>query len=450
MAKTIAGDLSGLQNRMQALKENMGGKLEESIPPMAKVLLVLEKLGESITDIRGTVNSLNRMVVEMQENTKTELAGLRADYTQLKVQLDTFAVKAIETPALDTLESKLGSVQEEQKQVVHTLARISKTMESQMSLLKEKTSTATTSGPAVDMAQVMEGIDAKIKSYAEVTKTTQAELFQVHETEREARAARSLNLRIVGLEEEEAYVLFFSEDEVTHVLNKMESGKARDLQGLVVELLKWGSTAVSTALTQLIIRGKLIDTRLSSWCDTHNKRAPVQGGFRRAYCTLDHCLVLRVLSEKAKRAGHSLFILFVDLKKAFDTVQRDRLLLRLSQIGVPGDLIHSVVKLYQKVLIKIALEDEGVTNNLGVIQGCPASPTLFSLIIDELFWRMQEPMGRVNLGTSAVPMLIFADDVALFAGDTSQMENHIRNLEGFCADSGMTVNLDKTRWICVG
>ncbi|KAL3696382.1 hypothetical protein R1sor_010458 [Riccia sorocarpa] len=179
----------------------------------------------------------------------------------------------------------------------------------------------------------------------------------------------------------------------------MESGKARDLQGLVVELLKWGGTAVFTALTQMINRsevpddwchrkvvplfkggsrsdpgsyrtiligsifarvlGKLIDTRLSSWCDTHNKRAPVQGGFRRAYCTLDHCLVLRVLSEKAKWAGRSLFILFVDFKKAFDTVQRDRLLFRLSQIGVPGDLVHSVAQLYQKVLIKIAPEDVG-------------------------------------------------------------------------------------------
>ncbi|KAL3696402.1 hypothetical protein R1sor_010478 [Riccia sorocarpa] len=188
----------------------------------------------------------------------------------------------------------------------------------------------------------------------------------------------------------------FSEDEVIQVLNKMESGKARDLQGLAVELLKWGGTAVFTALTQMINRsevpddwchrkvvplfkggsrsdpgsyrtiligsifawvlGKLIDKRLSSWCDTHNKRAP----------------------------------------------------------------------------------------------GCPASPTLFSLIIDELFWSMQEPMEGVNLGTSTVPMLIFADDVALFADNAAQMESHIRNLEGFCADSGMTVNLDKTRWICVG
>ncbi|KAL3683261.1 hypothetical protein R1sor_001283 [Riccia sorocarpa] len=81
----------------------------------------------------------------------------------------------------------------------------------------------------------------------------------------------------------------------------------------------------------------------------------------------------------ARQAGKTLFVLFVDFAKAFDTVPRPLLWKRLAQLGVPSDLIQSVCKLYQKVLVKINPDDAGVDSTLGVIQGCPASPTLFGL-----------------------------------------------------------------------
>ncbi|OAE19549.1 hypothetical protein AXG93_960s1030 [Marchantia polymorpha subsp. ruderalis] len=66
--------------------------------------------------------------------------------------------------------------------------------------------------------------------------------------------------------------------------------------------------------------GKLVESKLSTWTESHRKRARFQAGFRPTYNTIDHILALRVLWEKSKGNGKALFCAFIDFKKAFDTV----------------------------------------------------------------------------------------------------------------------------------
>ncbi|KAL3696407.1 hypothetical protein R1sor_010483 [Riccia sorocarpa] len=282
----------------------------------------------------------------------------------------------------------------------------------------------------------------------------------------------------------------FSEAEVLRELNRMDSGKAADLEGLFIELLKWGGEQLLQILTRMLnqsadwpdewfhrkviplfkagprsepssyriilvgsvfarLLGKLLEARLNLWCEERDIRAPAQAGFRRGYSTLDHCLVLRTLCEKAKHSRKTLFILFVDFAKAFDTIPREKLWFSLSKLGVPGDLVTSLIRLYQKVLIKINPKDEGVSSSLGVIQGCPASPTLFGLVIDDLYWQAKQRDSGITLGSLRIPMLLFADDVAIVADDANKLREHIAQLEQFCVDSGIRVNLAKTKWLSI-
>ncbi|KAL3683260.1 hypothetical protein R1sor_001282 [Riccia sorocarpa] len=193
--------------------------------------------------------------------------------------------------------------------------------------------------------------------------------------------------------------------------------------------------------------GRLLDSRLSTWCEQMGVRAPAQAGFRRRYSTLDHLMTLRVIMEDAKRSGQPLFLLFVDFRKAFDSVSREQIKNRLCSLSVPTELTNAVCSLYRSVLVKTSPNSEGIESTLGVIQGCPLSPTLFGLFIDKLFWLCTDNGAGVTLGGIHVPLLVFADDVVLIAKSEEHLRCQISTLELFCRETGMQLNVGKTKWL---
>ena len=63
-----------------------------------------------------------------------------------------------------------------------------------------------------------------------------------------------------------------------------------------------------------------------------------QCGFHRARSATDMIFVARLLQEKCREQHRDLFIAFIDLTKAFDTVNRDLLWQVLGKFGCPPDL----------------------------------------------------------------------------------------------------------------
>ncbi|KAL3696387.1 hypothetical protein R1sor_010463 [Riccia sorocarpa] len=282
----------------------------------------------------------------------------------------------------------------------------------------------------------------------------------------------------------------FSEDEVTQELRRLGANKAVDLGGLSAELLRWGGPVLQKELALMLSKasceglpaawthhkvvpfykqgprndpasyrtimvasifaklyGRILEGHLSRWCEEKGVRAPAQVGFRRDHSTLDHSLTLRVILEEAKRSKKPFYALFVDFSKAFDTVSRKLLGDRLRSLQVPAELLAAITVLYEKVLVKIKADDLGIESTLGVIQGCPLSPTLFGLLIDVLYEYIREHDEGFALGTQSVSVLLFADDVVLIANSESQLHRLVRLLETFCHQSEMSVNLSKTKWL---
>ncbi|KAL3681181.1 hypothetical protein R1sor_024137 [Riccia sorocarpa] len=192
--------------------------------------------------------------------------------------------------------------------------------------------------------------------------------------------------------------------------------------------------------------GKLLDLRLSEWCERNQVWAPTQADFRAGYSTLDHLLVLRARMEKAKRCKEPLFILFVDFHRAFDSVSRPQICDRLVELGVPTELVNVVAVLYDLVQIKPRLGAEEIQSTFGVIQGCPMSPKMFGLLIDQLFWLNQSlDSGNPNRHEVDTRVLLFADDVVMIGHGLDQFKQHLTTLATFCDHTGMEVNLSKTR-----
>ena len=80
---------------------------------------------------------------------------------------------------------------------------------------------------------------------------------------------------------------------------------------------------------------KVVVRRLSAYCEAKGLLPEEQCEFRPNRSTVDMMFVVRRLQEIGRKTGASLFMCFIDLQKAYDTVDRTLLWQVLTRIGKP-------------------------------------------------------------------------------------------------------------------
>ncbi|MCO5567345.1 hypothetical protein L7F22_021035 [Adiantum nelumboides] len=182
----------------------------------------------------------------------------------------------------------------------------------------------------------------------------------------------------------------------------------------------------------------ILEQQLSSWAEHAGVRAKGQASFRRGFSTLDHIFTLRAIIEEGRSHGKRIYCSFVDFRKAFDTVPRARLMRRLQEMGVPIALTWGIMALYRKSVTGHVRTTEGISDlvhsTIGVKQGCPLSPTLFGMYVDE-----------VSPTLFGIPLLLYADDIVLIFDSQEGMQRDLDALHSFAEDSGLSINLSKTK-----
>ncbi len=67
-------------------------------------------------------------------------------------------------------------------------------------------------------------------------------------------------------------------------------------------------------------------------------------------CTSDHIFLLQTLIEKVvKKNKRKLYAVFIDFKKAYDTVDRSKLFTRLQSIGINGIFLKNIKAMYETI-----------------------------------------------------------------------------------------------------
>jgi hypothetical protein len=108
------------------------------------------------------------------------------------------------------------------------------------------------------------------------------------------------------------------------------------------------------------------------------------------------------------------------------------------------------------VLCDCVWTPDGLTDkfdcNIGVKQGCPLSPNLFGLYQDDLEKILLSVPNHdaPMLAGLAVPLLLYADDLALISTSRGGLQRLLNELEAFCTVRGLTVNIDKTKVVVFG
>ncbi|VDM00009.1 unnamed protein product [Schistocephalus solidus] len=98
-------------------------------------------------------------------------------------------------------------------------------------------------------------------------------------------------------------------------------------------------------------------------------------------------LAARQLQEKCQEMQTRLYTTFVDLKKAFDTVNHDGLWKVMQKFSCPERFTHMVHQLHDGMTARVidnGTASEAFAVNSGVKQGCVLAPNLFSLIFSDM------------------------------------------------------------------
>jgi len=112
-----------------------------------------------------------------------------------------------------------------------------------------------------------------------------------------------------------------------------------------------------------------------------------QCGFRPDRSTIDMVFTVRQMQEKCLEQNLNLYTVFIDLTKAFDTVNRDALWVILSKLGCPAKFTKLIqlfhVDMTGEVLSGGEPSDRFSISN-GVKQGCVLAPVLFNLFFTQV------------------------------------------------------------------
>ena len=190
---------------------------------------------------------------------------------------------------------------------------------------------------------------------------------------------------------------------------------------------------------------KIVFDQLSQYVTTNEILTDYQPGFRKGYSTCSS--LLRTTNDWLVNMDKGLIngVVFLDLKKAFDTVDHDILIKKLEFYGIKNNALRWFISYLsnRKQVCKVGMSmSNGVNITAGVPQGSNLGPLLFLLYINDL----------PNCLNSSVPAL-FADDTNLTASDASAseiqdiLETELNKVHKWLLANKLILNVKKTEYI---
>ena len=302
-------------------------------------------------------------------------------------------------------------------------------------------------------------------------------------------------------------------DEVIQCIKQVNTDKAPGLDGIPVELLLHGGSNVHSAVHSLILsvwngnpvpqdwidaimitlyKGKGKKSICSSYrgislLETVGKVfarlllnrlekyvcpeviPESQSGFRAGRGTVDMIFSARQIIEKCNEQRVPLCQVFVDLTKAFDTVNREALWKVLGKFGCTSSFVDKLRQMHRSMKARVNFNgqlSEELNIDNGVKQGDIPAPTLFSLYLTAVLWyafhdcdigvflrfrtsgkvfNLRRFQADTLVHDSLIRELLYADDADLLTHSVADMQSVMDRFENACTSFGLTISIDKTK-----
>ena len=181
---------------------------------------------------------------------------------------------------------------------------------------------------------------------------------------------------------------------------------------------------------------RLVCTRLNNYLERQAHLTQAQHGYRKGRSTLTS--ITKFLNDVYSNANEKLptHAVFLDLRKAFDTVSHSHLIDKLSSLDLNIPTLNwfssYLSNRYQCIKLGgIASDYAEVT--YGVPQGSVLGPVLFSIYINSL----SEEVAEVGLQ-------MYADDTILYSSNLNTLQYNLSKAAIWCDQNILTLNTSKT------
>lgn len=193
---------------------------------------------------------------------------------------------------------------------------------------------------------------------------------------------------------------------------------------------------------------KLLFNRVVQYIEGHDLLSDMQFGFRSGKSSQDALAHMVTQAYRSLDLSKPALSVFLDLRKAFDSINHALLLDKLERYGFRGTS-QSLFKSYlmnrvQTVKIQDC-ESNPLVVNCGVPQGTILGPFLFVLYLNDMF---------LQLRGVDVDVVAYADDIALFVRGEDwnevrgKAEICLRILNAWFSQNRLFVNTEKSKFLC--
>ena len=182
-----------------------------------------------------------------------------------------------------------------------------------------------------------------------------------------------------------------------------------------------------------------------------------QSGFRKGRSVQDHIFTVKEIINRKRQQGEDVYMAFIDLEKAFDSVPRLKFWTSLQKLGVNNKLIRAIKSLYKNTtnyVIRKNRKSETFTTKDGLRQGGGLSPTLFNIFMDDIIKQCELRTKKVLVGYRylqpvKLSQCAFADDIVLFAPSERELQNNLNIWNEELKNNGMKINKSKTKIMAI-
>ena len=193
---------------------------------------------------------------------------------------------------------------------------------------------------------------------------------------------------------------------------------------------------------------KILAKRVSTAVGKEDIIGPEQSGFRPHRSCSDNIFILNSIREFNKSKKLLSYLLFIDLKEAYDRVDRGILLAKLAQLNFPDSFLSLLRNYYFQDNVSSTAGGERSRPQFqkrGLRQGCNLSAILFIIYLSELGRRMRLSGRGVRLPSGElVYILLFADDIIIVSNLEADLLILKSIIELWCRDFGMKISATKS------
>ena len=306
-----------------------------------------------------------------------------------------------------------------------------------------------------------------------------AKCFNSRSAPLEENATRGVTTRLEEFPDD----LYCTEEEVRDLLSHLDISKSNGPDGISAKMLKYTAPYISSSITQLFnlsirtgkipnawkeshvvpipksstvhdpknyrpisllsILSKVLEKHICSLILCHMEEfhplSKSQWGFRAGRSTVTALLLTVHRWLQLMESGKEICAVFLDYKKAFDSVPHKLLIEKLQQIGLHNNLLAWITDYLtqrkQRVVVEGATSSQALVSS-GVPQGSVLGPLLFSIYIDDITGIALSPQSD---------LVLYADDVLLYRTiscreDISLLQSDLDAIETWSTDHLLQLN----------